>query len=775
MSFLVQRTAGSGLSLTQIATAVLRIGRGTNQELRSENPAVALEHAIIEGDAAGYLITDKGSITGTYVNKKPVETSRLSKGDVIEIGDLRIEVQLADPAKPLFLRVVTARTAPSMLDDDEDVVVTPAVTPGARVVKSKKIDYVSAYRIARPYLTKLSITAVLLILALAVIGQIVEKNRQSTFMPGGVSTAHTRKLIAPGVTIADRCDVCHTPFKGVSSQKCMNTACHPQAPHAELESNPPECFDCHPEHRGAVKLADIPNQRCVDCHADLTRHVRVPRAQLASLRFAGGRYSFDDIAHIAEFNERHPDLVYPADTDTLRLKHKTHLNPSGVFNATGRREKLDCKSCHALVPNKDQLEPVAIDYETHCQRCHLLTFDPRFPTSQVPHGGNRDIVYGFVTSFAVDRDFLNKPPAEIRRILSARKFVAPDARAIVNAEQVFKTKCFKCHQLRTREGRIEVIAPVIRAQWITSVNFPHGRHTQTDCETCHRARQSVAPSDVLMPKLADCVACHGPGAKVSRAASACRTCHRYHLRLKRPLVTASFSPAGAGGLGREGRMLQGILLAVIVVLLLVVLVPVGIALFQRLRPEPAAPAPKEPAPIPPSTQKIPALRPDGPTDKVARQKEPPPPEPTPAPAPPPPSPPPPKAPEPAAPAAAAPRADQMPDRPTSLGAGTEMVLWYGLLNCTSGPLEGQRFVIEEEGFYIGRDPALSKVVIPDNRVSKRHVRIVPRDGKVWAIDQSSTNGTFLAGAAGQRITEVQLKRGDTLILGDNAATFVYQI
>ena len=115
----------------------------------------------------------------------------------------------------------------------------------------------------------------------------------------------------------------------------------------------------------------------------------------------------------------------------------------------------------------------------------------------------------------------------------------------------------------------------------------------------------------------------------------------------------------------------------------------------------------------------------------------------------------------------------IPDRIEQPSAGTEMLQWYGMLHCTAGPLEGQRFIIEDDdGFYIGRDPALAKVVVPDTRVSKRHLRIVPRDGKVWAIDQSSTNGTFIGG---QRITEVQLERGDTLVLGDNAATFVYQI
>src|SRR5207244_10644317 len=70
-------------------------------------------------------------------------------------------------------------------------------------------------------------------------------------------------------------------------------------------------------------------------------------------------------------------------------------------------------------------------------------------------------------------------------------------------------------------------------------------------------------------------------------------------------------------------------------------------------------------------------------------------------------------------------------------AATEMVQWYGMLLCTAGPLEGQRFIVEEDGVYIGRDATMSQIVVPDSRVSKRHVRIVPRDGKVHAVAQRS--------------------------------------
>jgi hypothetical protein len=346
----------------------------------------------------------------------------------------------------------------------------------------------------------------------------------------------------------------------------------------------------------------------------------------------------------------------------------------------------------------------------------------------------------------------------VRRILTARKRVNVDDRAVTLGVKVFDLRCRYCHEVKARGERLAVTPPAVRATWLARAQFTHDRHRTIDCETCHAGvRASVPTSDVLMPRQADCVACHGANDKTAQVRSTCLTCHEYHLQPQKPVSRAVVAQAGLGGLGGDGRMLQGILLAVIVILLLVVLIPVGIALFQRLRPErPAAPPPAPPQNLP--TAKIPALSADIATDKVIPSRiASPPPDLAPVPAP-----------------VAPPPIDRtrVPDAPEAGASGTEMMQWYGLLHCTSGPLEGQRFIVEEDGFYIGRDPALSKVVVPDTRVSKRHVRIVPRDGKVWAVDQSSTNGTFLGG---QRITEVQLKRGDTLVLGDNAATFVYQI
>jgi len=731
MSFLIQRVRGGALALVEVSGDVLRIGRGTRAELRSENPAVSLDHATIAHDAAGYSITDLGSITGTYVNGRPVETARLSKGDVVEIGDLRMEVQIAEAAKPLFLRVTSTVGAAPVFEEEEGEAV-PAAAKRGGALTAKKIDYVGGYRLQRPYLTKLSLVALLLIAGLALLAEVTSNPRnQVVFMPGGVSSAHARALDANGEPIAKNCQACHDPFNGVVAAKCI--ACHTREPHALTEKEHPSCIGCHPEHRGAVKLAMIGDAKCASCHADLAAHdTRLPPPA---------------IAHIRAFDENHPDVDKPPDADTLKFNHKLHLQPRGIFNAEGKREVLQCTECHKLVADKaGRWDPKPISFAADCQHCHRLTFDARFPNAEVPHGGDPGIVYGFLGGiYSGDSSLAGKNPEEVRRILTQQKRVSASESAIVSAEHVIKAKCSTCHELKTISGRLVATRPVLRTRWIQHARFSHSEPHRA-CESCHTAaRQSTLTSDVLLPEIKQCAACHA--ARAGNAASTCLTCHEYHERSRNALTKLSAAIVLPGrsllGGGRPG-MLGWIFLAAIVVLLVVVLVPVAIALIRRI---------SRPAPPPPPPPRAPAQQPpvDIPTAKVPVVNAPPPP--------PPPS------------SLELTKAEFVaPER-----EGTEMVQWYGMLVCTSGPLEGKRFIVEEPGFYIGRDPTLAQVVIPDSRISKRHVRIVVRDGKVHAIDQDSTNGTFLGKAGSERVTDVQLRKGDTLILADNAATFTYQI
>jgi S1-C subfamily serine protease len=100
---------------------------------------------------------------------------------------------------------------------------------------------------------------------------------------------------------------------------------------------------------------------------------------------------------------------------------------------------------------------------------------------------------------------------------------------------------------------------------------------------------------------------------------------------------------------------------------------------------------------------------------------------------------------------------------------------YGSIRFVSGPLSGQQFQVKPDGDFIGRDGGSSQIVIGDPRISKRHVWIGVRGGRVVIEDQNSRNGTFVNDPRSARVTEVPLNAGDTVILGESdVARFEFQ-
>jgi pSer/pThr/pTyr-binding forkhead associated (FHA) protein len=82
-------------------------------------------------------------------------------------------------------------------------------------------------------------------------------------------------------------------------------------------------------------------------------------------------------------------------------------------------------------------------------------------------------------------------------------------------------------------------------------------------------------------------------------------------------------------------------------------------------------------------------------------------------------------------------------------------------------LSGQKFQVKPDGDYIGRDGGSSQIVIGDPRISKRHVWIGVKNGRVVIEDQNSRNGTFVNDPKSPRVTETPLAVGDTVILGES--------
>lgn len=550
MTFILHRQVGKGTALNDIRASVLRIGRGTNAELRSENPAVALEHALIEEHEDGYYLIDRGSITGTYLNGKPIESSRLSKGDHFEIGDLRVDVQIAEKGKPLFLKVrplvaekvKKAAARPSA----ETAAPAPVIEEeGQGQLKASKIDYVAAYQLRRPYLSKALVAVLAVVLASFALIALLREKREVAFMPGGVSSAHARVVDDKGRSIGTQCEACHDPWAGVVDRRCET--CHAIVAHAETQTSTPPCISCHSEHRDFASLASVvSDQRCTECHADLASNTAGgnPMYSKRTTSFGEDHAEFS-LAVKREGSVQRVSVTSPAalmsDTNSLRFNHQYHLKKGGVLTATGAREELTCESCHKMVQTGGKADPAPISFASNCQRCHQLTFDARFPDSQVPHGGEPGVVYGFVmAAYGGNREIVGKNPEEMRRLLSARSRESSTDRAFFNAEQVIKTKCTLCHELGRREGKLAVTPPVIPQQWFKHASFSHTPHLSMSCETCHGAtRTSHQTSDVLMPGRVACTGCHGGASTTALTgegiSSNCTTCHDYHERSKNVL------------------------------------------------------------------------------------------------------------------------------------------------------------------------------------------------------------------------------------------------
>jgi hypothetical protein len=113
---------------------------------------------------------------------------------------------------------------------------------------------------------------------------------------------------------------------------------------------------------------------------------------------------------------------------------------------------------------------------------------------------------------------------------------------------------------------------------------------------------------------------------------------------------------------------------------------------------------------------------------------------------------------------------QLPQAPPA--DGTMMIEWRGSMAGLSGKLEGKRLPIDSgEGFYIGRDKEVADVVVEDSRISRRHVWVGVEGEDVVAIDQGSTNGSFVND---EKITKRKLEPGDVLVLADQAVSLRYE-
>ncbi len=88
---LVVRSGGGRAGETFLpAGARTVIGRSPDCDVFLDDVTVSRRHAVLVQGDNGFTIEDQGSLNGTFLNRRRIESARLSDGDELQIGKYRL-------------------------------------------------------------------------------------------------------------------------------------------------------------------------------------------------------------------------------------------------------------------------------------------------------------------------------------------------------------------------------------------------------------------------------------------------------------------------------------------------------------------------------------------------------------------------------------------------------------------------------------------------------------------------------------------------------------
>jgi hypothetical protein len=365
----------------------------------------------------------------------------------------------------------------------------------------------------------------------------------SAFTPGPMSHSHA--------FIGTKCESCHAvKIKGlevvrfrkkVTDDACLE--CHQAPAHKTTQAFTPGCSSCHTEHTGSQNLRQVAAGNCTQCHASGVPHFQA----------------------VAAFPKAHPEFRPlqdgAHDPGTVALNHTVHLRP---IQGPKGMVQLQCDDCHR--PARDASERwrfasstasplipkelpsglmLPVTYERSCAGCHQLQFDSRI-TKPAPHK-EPAVVRDFVRT--AYHEYIAANPKELiggrntlRLVPASEAAAAPHtADEFVkmqshDAEQLLWRKtCKECHRMDSSqaaapEGLPRVLPSQITTKWLVHASFNHAPHESLSCISCHvKAPTSVETSEVLIPSIQTCAACHKDSLqREGRADNGCYECHQYH-------------------------------------------------------------------------------------------------------------------------------------------------------------------------------------------------------------------------------------------------------
>ncbi len=87
---LIVRTGPQAGDRFTLDRPLTRLGRHPDSEIMLDDITVSRRHVSIERTDEGYVVTDAGSLNGTYVNHQRIDRAVLHHGDELQVGKFRL-------------------------------------------------------------------------------------------------------------------------------------------------------------------------------------------------------------------------------------------------------------------------------------------------------------------------------------------------------------------------------------------------------------------------------------------------------------------------------------------------------------------------------------------------------------------------------------------------------------------------------------------------------------------------------------------------------------
>ena len=524
-----------------VASDILRFGRGADCEVHLTDPRVLLNHAQIQARPGGFYL-EASPRASLRVNGGATQAASLRLGDKIALGPYDLEVVEAPAGHDLALTVELTRP----LGDALEHLVSVSQTGLTRIGLSKR------------GWSWLAFAAVLVLFLLLPVyahfskpafhkADMVSATRgwfataDISWNPGEISSAHK--------FFGENCGACHQKaFTKVQDEACLN--CHATVHnHADVKKfqvaafSGQLCESCHREHKGNAAIVLTAQAFCTNCHGDLK--AKAPGSALPNIDDFGSNHP-----------EFRPEIMQPdgklirvalnasprpQEGSNLIFPHAKHLTEKGVRSPDKGLVKLQCSSCHRPDAGGIRMQPIR--FETDCQSCHSLRFEPSALDRELPHGKPSEaqkVLQDFYAGVALRGGVQQSDAPEVVRRRPGEPLVDETERkaALAWAEQkageatlrVFsKSLCGSCHQISKQGENWEVAKVRLNDHWLLRAKFTHGQHTTVGCANCHAdAAKSESSGDILLPGIATCRNCHGGEHATDKVPSSCVSCHDFH-------------------------------------------------------------------------------------------------------------------------------------------------------------------------------------------------------------------------------------------------------